>query len=235
MSLRRSFVLICSGVLAPAVIPGHDAPDAGGQGAALRDVALSLARHGHEVEVWTVQSGDERPTQLGVDGLFVRRFRGRDAHLVPSSRPCWWVAEWVTCATAHLMTAPEDAAIDATLVTFGAEAGVAGRLLALRFGFDLIHVPDSAPPSAEFSSRLAHEDEETCRVASAVVPAGPELPDWIPHAAPPRWVDRSASVPLASLGDDSQDESNDSAERGPWHWYTAAANKYAFVGIESII
>ena len=60
------------------------------------------------------------------------------AFQAPRVRACGWVAEWVACATSHIMTAP---GIIATLITFDWEAGVAGRLLAQRFRFDLVHVP----------------------------------------------------------------------------------------------
>jgi hypothetical protein len=235
MSTRRRFVLVCSDDLASAVLCDLESQPNHAQAAAVRDLTVSLARSGHEVEVWTVQRHGEPAAQVGVAGLLVRRFPGRQEHLVPRVRPCWWVAEWVTCATSHLMTAPAGAAVDATLVTFGTEAGVAGRLLSQRFGFNLVHVPDAGQPAAEFTDRFAQETGETCRCASAVFDAGPDLTDRLLHAIPPDRRNRGDSVALASLGAEPLAEANDSTARGPWLWAGAAANKYAFVGIEGII
>jgi hypothetical protein len=108
-------------------------------------------------------------------------------------------------------------------------------LLAQRFGFALVHVPDAGKPTGEFSHRLAQEEGEIRRCASAILDGGPDLADRILNAFPHARRDRAGSVALASLGTEPLARPNQSAARGPWLSAGAAANKYAFVGIQNII
>jgi hypothetical protein len=175
---ERNLILIAS----PEAIAAHDY---------ILDLSASLRRLGHDVEIWTVQrEAAEPPAEVLDAGDVIRRFRGYRENAVPRVRPCAWVAEWVTCATAHLRTAPGVAAAS-TLVSFDWEPGVAGRLLAQQFGVDLVHVPfasASALPDVEHatlhepispergwrSCRRDDEDRETCRFAATVIATTPD-------------------------------------------------------------
>jgi glycosyl transferase family 4 len=198
MTQPRRFVMICSGDAAPVTSAPRDGGDEGCT-RFLRDLSTSLTRLGHEVETWTVQRDGQPPVEGGPGGTLIRRFPGQRDYLVPRLRPCWWVSEWVTCATAHLAKSPN---LSVTLVTFGWEAGAAGRLLAQRFGLDLVHVPD-APSSGRATTSLLgsgdadasygatrrrEEDVETCRYAVALVATS--LPAYDAFLSmEPQWVD----------------------------------------------
>jgi hypothetical protein len=173
---QRHFILIAS----PEGLTAHDY---------VHDLSSSLRQFGHDVEIWTVRRGIAEPSaEVSDAGNVIRRFRGYREHSVPRVRPCAWVAEWVTCATAHLQAVPGVAAA-CTLVSFDWEPGVAGRLLAQRFGIDLVHVPcipelpaaqhtsgyeAISPESWRRSCRGGDEDRETCRFASTVIATTPD-------------------------------------------------------------
>jgi hypothetical protein len=216
----------------------------------VHDLSTSLVALGHEVEIWTVQCDDQPQTVKTQDGVLIRRFPGQRDYLVPRVRPCGWVAEWVACASAHLVKAP---GVVATLVTHGWEAGVAGRSLADRFGFAQIHVPhaledqgnDQSPSSLTWQ---VDEDRQSCRAASAVVattaiqrdvlvdeqyaaPAdrvvivlpGPDIGRRF-IAALPRVRDRAAPVALASIGVMSSADIESARGRHPRYISTAVAS-----------
>jgi hypothetical protein len=218
----------------------------------VQDLSASLVALGHEVEIWTVQCDDQPPTEKAQTGVLIRRFPGQRDYLVPRVRPCGWVAEWVACASAHLVKAP---GVVATLVTHGWEAGIAGRSLADRFGFAQIHVPHALQDLSEDVNEQSpssftwqvDEDRQTCRAASAVVattaaqrdvlvdehyaapadrvvivPPGPDVGRRF-IAALPRATDRVAPVTLASIGVVSSAEIESARGRHPRYIDTAIA------------
>jgi hypothetical protein len=173
-------------------------------------LSTSLRRQGHDVEIWTVHRGvAEPPAEVSAAGDVIRRFRGYHENAVPRVRPCAWVAEWVTCATAHLQ-AVSGVAAASTVVSFDWEPGVAGRLLAQSFGIDMVHVPFTPESDVQRvtaaeqigaqhrwrSYRREEEDRETCHFAATVIATTPHQEQLLRGCAR-----RLACVPVgADLG-----------------------------------
>jgi hypothetical protein len=185
MPQQRRFVLIYSGELEGDVRQPAGAAIAGDNcGHYASDLAASLTRLGHEAEIWTVRRSGQSPLERGLGGAMIRRFPGQRDYLVPRMRPCWWVSDWVATATEQLAAS---AGADVTFVTFHWEAGLAGRLLAQRFGCELVHVPcvrSTAMQASFFSvaemptsdrccpgepARRKHEEADTLRRATALI------------------------------------------------------------------
>jgi D-inositol-3-phosphate glycosyltransferase len=139
----------------------------------------SIRTLGHTVEVWGLRTGGQLEAEIAEGGVLIRRFAGGQG-LIPKVRPCSWVPGWVANAAAHLARAPKSGSV---LVSHGWESGVAGKLLADRFGLPLVHVPHelslgdadqvadeaSVDCHAAASYRQLEDEREICRAACKVL------------------------------------------------------------------
>ena len=182
-------------VTAPATQSPHDAALAH---RVLRQ-CVDLARIGRPVEIWTRQCGDRGETELHAQCVTVHRVPCADCGSVRRQLPGEYVAEFVARAAERLARRPID---HTTLVSHYWDAGIAGKLLAVRFGLAHVHVPHALVvedpetmgadgPGVRELARRMREERETCRAASRVIATSPAQRDLLlvdPYALAPAKV-----------------------------------------------
>lgn len=172
-----------------------DAPDA----ARVLDQAESLARAGHRIEVWTRRCDDQPESDILPTGLRLRRFPAGDCGCVRPQTPAEYTAEFLARATDHLAGMNGHTPM---LVTHHWDAGLAGRVLAARFGLTHVHVPHTLATeefprpltdaqSSRDLARRTREEREACRSATSVIAATPRQRDALlaaPYNVPARKI-----------------------------------------------
>jgi mannosylfructose-phosphate synthase len=220
-------------VTAPAPADAADA-------ARVLEQAESLARAGHRIEVWTRRCDDHPETDVLPSGVQLRRFPVGDCGCVRTQTPGEYTAEFLARATDHLAHMNGHTPM---LVTHHWDAGLAGRMLAARFGLNHVHVPHALateesprPAAARLSSpksdaqacrdlaRRTREEREACRAATSVIAANPAQREAL--LAPPYNVPAKKS--FIAPPDAAADATTDDNARAPLVTQTASAAAAAF-------
>ena len=135
---RRVLMISTHGYV--AATPEFGKPDTGGQVVYVLELSRCLARMGFEVDVLTRHFEDQPETEQDVPGVVIRRFPCGGREFIPKEHLDEHIPEWVDNASPLIESIASECEF---MNSHYWDAGLAGQLLADRFGIAHLHTPHS--------------------------------------------------------------------------------------------
>lgn len=138
LSIPRIAMISTHGYVAAS--PELGRPDTGGQVVYVLELSKALARMGYEVDILTRQFEDQPDVEDVAAGVRLLRHPCGGDGFIPKETLCEQIPEWAANASRRIR---QEGVEYAFINTHYWDAGLAGKLLAERFGFVHLHTPHS--------------------------------------------------------------------------------------------